>query len=130
MAVQDVKALEEVYARWERGDWSPAAIFADDTVFTTFDADGDEVVRHGVEEMAEWLRTFLEQWRDFRKAMVRVEQVDNRVLVVCRQSAAGKLSGVPLDMSAYDVWTFEGGRVSALYVTRHEDAAREKLHAR
>ena len=124
------ETLENVYARWARGDWSPAEIFREDAVFTTFDADGDEVVRHGTGAMADWLRVFLEQWKDYRKEMHEIVQSGDRYLVVCRQYASGRSSGIPLDMPVYDVWTFEGGRAVELYVTRHIDAAREKLNAR
>ena len=125
MAADELEALERIYARWGRGEWhTPPAEFADDMVLTTFDADGDELVCNGVEAANEWLGGFLKQWSGFRKEARAIERHGDRFLVICRQSGAGRVSGVPLDMPAYDVWTFEGGRVKALYVTRHEDAAR------
>jgi ketosteroid isomerase-like protein len=127
----DLEKLEAVYARWARGDWSAGPdVFAEDIVFMTFDADGDDIVCHGIEAIAAWLRPFLQQWTSLRKEIVEIETAAERALVVCRQFATGRASGVPLEMPAYDVWTFRGGRATELHITRHEDVARAKFNAR
>ena len=105
-------------------------MFAPDVVFTTFDADGDELTFHGLEETRGWLAGFLKQWSDFRKELLELDLRGDRALAICRQSGAGRTSGLELDMPAYDVWVFDGDRAVELYVTRDEQAARARFNVR
>ena len=127
MTATNVERVREVYEHWSRGDWRfTADWFGDDAVYTTFDADGEEIVLEGADEMGRWFRGFLEQWRDFRQEMHELIDCGDRVLAVGRQFATGRASGAELDMRVYNVWVFRDGRLAELLVTRHEGAALRK----
>ena len=125
MSAANVEALRHVYEQWSRGNWRVATdLFADDVVSTTFDADGDEIVLHGLEALRAWFRGFLEQWEDFRQEAEELIDCGDRVLAIGHQSAIGKVSGARLEMPVYNVWVFRDGRVVGFHTTRHEDVAR------
>ena len=127
MAAEDVEKLREVYEHWSRGNWRAGTeLFADEVRSTTFDADGDEIELNSLEELVVWFRSFLGQWQDFRQEIDQMIDCGDRVFVAGRQSAAGRASGVRLEMSVFNVWVFEDGKVVEFHTTRHEGVARRK----
>jgi ketosteroid isomerase-like protein len=72
-------------------------------------------VWRGREEFIEFMRTWMEQFEDWS---IRVERLidagDDRVVVLTRQSAIGKESGVPVEMDHGQVWELDGGRVARI----------------
>jgi ketosteroid isomerase-like protein len=127
MAADDVEKLREIYDHWARGDWRAGSeLFAEDLHATTFDADGDEITLNSREELRTWFRSFLGQWHDFRQEIDELVDCGDRVLVIGRQSATGRASGVRLEMPVFNVWVFRGGKAVEFHTTRHEGVARRK----
>ena len=126
MSAEDVEKVRQIYAHWARGDWRYGADqFAEDGTFTTFDSSDDEIVCQGREAFQHWFREFLEQWDDLRQdADEVIECPSGRILAIGRQSAAGRASGVRIEMPIYNVWTVRDGKIVEFFTTRHEDAAR------
>jgi ketosteroid isomerase-like protein len=112
-----VRRLFEVFqADMARGD--PGALldrpeaFADDFEWIVpTPLDGKSVWR-GREGFVEFVRTWTEQFQGWS---LQVEQLidagKDKVVVLTRQTATGKESGVPVELSLGQVWELEGGRV-------------------
>lgn len=126
MPERDLEVVREIYAHWARGDWRYGThLWADDVVVTTFDADGDEIVLHGLQDFRSWFRSFLQHWDDLRQDVDELIEHDGRILAIGSQSATGKTSGVRLEMPIYNVWRLdERGRIVEFHTTRHEEMAR------
>lgn len=131
MAEAEIERLREIYEHWSRGDFRVGEdMFAKDVLTTTFDADGDDIVLHGLGPFQRWFRSFLEQWDAYRIEGIEFTDHGDRIFVISDQYATGKASGVELKMPVYAVWVFRDGEVVEFHTTRHETAALAKLNAR
>jgi ketosteroid isomerase-like protein len=130
VASSNVELVREVYDAWARGDFSGSLDLYDEAItYTTFAAEGDELVLHGLEAVVRWNRQFFSQWRNFRVEARELFDRGEKVLVIGHQHAEGKGSGAPIDMPVFAVWTFRGGRVIELLITRHREKALEAAAA-
>jgi ketosteroid isomerase-like protein len=91
-------------------------VFDPEIVFKSFMPDSSErVVSRGPDEVAAFMREFLAQWRDYRLIGDEFRQVGaDTVLVVGRQAATGRQSGVAVEGPTCSVWSFQGGKVVQL----------------
>jgi ketosteroid isomerase-like protein len=110
----NTERLRKLYERWERGDLASAEFFDLEVEYARFGADladlsgewrGFEQVRAA---QAEYLRAF-EDWR--LKAERVIDLGDDRVLVLDRQTARGKSSGVVLEHELGSLFTLRDGKV-------------------
>jgi ketosteroid isomerase-like protein len=113
-AVQRI--FEEFQAGLERGD--PGAgfdtgLFADDAEWISpTPLDGRSVWR-GRKGFVEFMRTWTEQFEGWSIHVERwVDAGQDRGVALTRQSATGRGSGVPVELSLGQVWEFEAGRVA------------------
>ena len=66
----------------------------------------------GREELTEWFRTWTEDFLDFRFWPERIiDAGDDRVVVVARQSAKGKESGVGVELQVGFLYTLRAGQI-------------------
>ena len=121
---EDLDSIRRLCEGWSRGDWTRGAeLFADDVLVTTFDADGDEVELHGLAALQEWLRGFLEHWRDVRHEYDELLDLGDRILARGRQIAEGRASGAPAEMPIYTLFVLRDGKVVEFHTTRYADVA-------
>jgi ketosteroid isomerase-like protein len=112
-------AFEEFQAGMERGDpgaWFDSAAVADELewIIAPPGLDGKSVW-HGREGFVEFLRTWTEQFENWSIRVERwIDAGDDRVVALTHQSAAGRGSGVPVEMKLGLVYEIEGGRVVRL----------------
>jgi ketosteroid isomerase-like protein len=68
--------------------------------------------------IVEWLRS----WERVRVEAERIVDLGDKVLVLSRQSAQGKRTGVPVNIQSSEIFTVRGGRIVRweLYVDRAE----------
>jgi ketosteroid isomerase-like protein len=122
------RTFEEFRAGLERGD--PGAYFdsevvADDDEFVFPDAEFEgRSVWRGREGFLEFLRSWTEEFEDWSIRVERwIDEGDDRVVALTRQSALGKHSGVPVELTIGQVYELEEGRVARVrnYLS-HADA--------
>ena len=82
----------------------------------------EEVTLHGTEELRSFMREWFGQWERYRAIGDEFREIDgDTVLVIGRQLATGRGSGVEVDSPGHTVWTFRASRVVRL--SAHYDLA-------
>jgi ketosteroid isomerase-like protein len=128
MSEENVEALKRIYADFARGDFSSGRdLLHPEVVFLTFATEADDLVYHGPEGVRQWTRDFFRQWDDFRVEAEEFVEVGDKVLVISHQHAQGKVSGVPVEMPVFTVWTFREGQAVRIHWTRHREDALEAV---
>ena len=110
MSQENVAIVRALLARWERGD-DIAAAFDPEVEFTRTGG-GSDVLGYatksdGIEGLWAAVAGWAQEWSDHRVHAERFIEAGERVLVLVRQSAVGKRSGVP--MNNVDAWVFSIG---------------------
>jgi uncharacterized protein len=111
-----VEIVRGLYARWSDGDFSTSEAFDLDVEFARI---GGEVVSgpggpgrwYGRDEMWRAVVEWLSLWEEFHVAAEDFTEVDDRVVVLSRQTARGKLSGTPVERQLAEVFTLRNGRI-------------------
>lgn len=116
MGAGRVKAVRDVLAEWERGNWQAGGeLLAEDAVVSWQEPPDDIVECRGPAEVSRRLANFLDQWRAFWIEPAEVRELDaDSVLVVAKQVNIGKASGARVERTTYIVWTFDGDRVTQI----------------
>jgi ketosteroid isomerase-like protein len=124
----DVARLRHAYSALGRGDESAAlGMLAEDCEWRESAELPDAHVFHGREEVAEFLREFLEPWERFEQAIEDVAVEGNRIGLAIHLTAVGRASGVELDTRYAHVWTMRGGLGIRVDAYRDPEAARSML---
>jgi ketosteroid isomerase-like protein len=115
MSQENVEIARELLARWERGDYDTVEAFDPQVEFTRTgggsDVLGYATESRGIDGLWAALGAWTDAWTDVTVQAEGFTEVGARVLVLARQCAVGKRSGVP--MSNLDAWvfSFRGGRI-------------------
>jgi ketosteroid isomerase-like protein len=115
MSQENVEIVRGLLARWERGDYDTVETFDPQVEFTRTgggsDVLGYTTKSHGIEGLWAALVAWTDEWTDMSVHAEGFTEVGARVLVLARQRAVGRRSGVP--MSNLDAWvfSFRGGRI-------------------
>ena len=113
MSRENVEIVRGIYAEWERGNFQAALpLFDPEITFETFMPDASEnVVVHGTDQIASFMRDWFGQWRGYRVTGDEFRAVGrDHVFVAGRQAATGLHSGIEVDSPGFTVWTFRSGR--------------------
>jgi ketosteroid isomerase-like protein len=107
--------FDEFQAGLERddpGSWFDSEVVAEDYEWIVpTPLDGRSVWR-GREGFVEFIRTWTEQFDNWRIEVDRwIDAGEDRVVALTLQTATGKGSGVPVALNLGQVWEFQGGRV-------------------
>jgi ketosteroid isomerase-like protein len=81
-------------------------------------------VRHGPGGVFEFVRDWVEPWEDLEVDWRLEPGCAERVLATIDMRGRGRDSGVPTEMSFWQVWTFRGGRAVRMELYWGEDDAR------
>jgi SnoaL-like domain len=124
MSQRNVERLRPVVREWERGNFAAGAdILSQEVVLSAF-VSGGTVVCQGWEEMGRFLRDFFGQWREYRITVEKLRPLDDSTVVLeGRQHGVGKGSGIEISDSLTIVFTFEQGKVTAMYWHPYRDEA-------
>ncbi len=128
MSRENVEIVRRIYAEWERGNFQEAlSRFDPEITFETFMPDASEnVVFHGIDEMASFTRDWFGQWRRYRVTGDEFRAVGaDQVFVAGRQAATGIHSGAEVESPGYTVWTLRSGKVVRLLAHYDRDKALE-----
>ena len=111
---ENVEIVRRVYEQWARGDFSGTDFLDPDVVYSRIGTEtpGLEGVWRGLEAMSEGTREYFRAFSDLRMEAERIIDLgDDRVLVLSRQSAHGKLSGVPFEHELAELITLSNGKI-------------------
>ena len=114
MSQENVEIVRRLYEHWARGDFSTPGFFDPDVVYSRIGTEtpGMEGEWRGREEMSAGTREYFRGFVDLRIEAERIIDLgDDRVLVLCRQTARGKLSGAPFEQELADLLTLKDGKI-------------------
>ena len=124
----DVARLRHAYSALGRGDESAAlAMLAEDCEWRESPELPDAHAFHGRDEVARFLREFLEPWERFEQTIEDVVTEGNRIGLTIHLTAVGRASGVKLDTRYAHVWTMRDGLGIRVDAYREPEAARSVL---
>lgn len=120
---RDVEVLQDVYSRWERGDFTSWEAFADDYVWRS--VEGIESGEYtGVAEISAAWRTWLQAWDGFSiEAEEIVAGSDGRYVVMQLFRGMGKASGLESVERNASVVTMRDGLITRMEGFWNRDAA-------
>ena len=112
MSRKNVEIVRAAYAAWNCGDMDAALRHAHpDIEFLQDSRIPGAVNLVGRSVVREWLDSFQVTWEWFRIAPERVEPVGDRILVVARVSAKGKMSEAEVEQRVGHVLTIHDGQM-------------------
>ncbi len=124
MADDRTELLRDTYAALNSGDIEAALALLDPRfeLCGTSEALDIPPVLRGHDEIRQWFRGVAEAFVDWSWEPLEFTPVGDQVFAPARLHATGKGSGVRVEVSAFHVWAFSGGRPSRLVI--HVDRAR------
>jgi ketosteroid isomerase-like protein len=121
---ESIELVQNVYARWGKGDFLGAADLFDPSFAYVISAGfPDNGTYAGLERVAAFLRDWLASWASVTMDAEEVLAAGERVVVAVRQESVGRGSGVRGEFRYFHVWTFRGKRAVRL------DAVRDRAEA-
>jgi ketosteroid isomerase-like protein len=106
-----VDVVTEVYRRFRDGD-DPFPLLDDDIEWAVETPDARAGVSHGHRGVAEFFRTWLGTWDDYRIDLEETHDApDGRVVAFFREQATGRGSRVPVEMRPGAVIEVRGGKI-------------------
>ena len=114
MSQENVEIARRLYERWAQGDFSPTGFFDPEIVYSRIGTDTPDMEGEwrGLEAMAAAVGEYFRAFSDLRSEAERIIDLgDDKVLVLSRQTACGKLSGAPFDHEFAEVITLEDGKI-------------------
>jgi ketosteroid isomerase-like protein len=130
MSRENVGVVRRIYERWARGDFSATGFFDPEIVYSRIGTEtpGMEGEWRGLAEMSAGTREYVRAFSDLRIEAERIIDLgDDRVLVLTRQTAHGKLSGAPFEHELADLITLEGGKIVGIAAYWHRAEALEAV---
>jgi ketosteroid isomerase-like protein len=114
MSQENVEVVQHLHDKWGEGDLPAGAEFYDPRVqfipLATL-PDTAEALYVGPEGIRKFMHGWLKAWTDLTVSAEEIIEAGDSVVVVVRQRAVGKESGVPSDVRLYEAWTFRGRAV-------------------
>lgn len=106
--------MRRLYGRWERGDLATVEFFDAEVEHARIGSElpGINGTWRGIEEFGAAIDSYVDALADLH---IEAEQIvdlgEDRVLVLSRQTAQGKTSGLPFDREFGDVFTLRDGKI-------------------
>jgi ketosteroid isomerase-like protein len=128
MSQDNVEVVRRLYEHWARGDFSTIGFFDAEIVYSRIGTEtpGMEGEWRGLEGLSEGTREYFSAFSDLRIEAERIIDLgDDRVLVLTRQTAHGKLSRVPFEHELADLMTLKDGKIVAMGAYWHRAEALE-----
>jgi ketosteroid isomerase-like protein len=120
MADQDVEVVRRIYAAWEAGEIGHEHL-AEEVEWVNPPDALEPGVRQGIEAFTDAITQVFDVWPEFEIRPERLEEVDDRILMIGHQHA--RLRGVPVSQPQAHVWTVRDGKVLRFcWFTRGEHA--------
>jgi len=113
MSEENVEILRRLYERWADGDLSPTW-FDPEVEYSRIGAQTPDMEGRwvGLDELRSAMLEYIAPLSEVRYEAERIIDVGgDRVLVLSRQTARGKHSGVPIDHEQGDLFTLRDGKI-------------------
>lgn len=113
MSQANVEVVRAMYEHWARGDF-PASFYDPEVEHSRIGAQTPDMEGEfrGLEELSRAMREYLHPFSDLRiEAEEIIDLDDDRVLVLSRHTAVGKLSGAPINHELGDLFTLRAGKI-------------------
>ena len=140
MARDNVETLRRVYEGFARGDFRStldiydphvvlvsAYVQLDDPNISWRDVEG---AYWGVDGLRDYMRKVLELWSSVTIEAEEIIEAGDSVVAAIRMNVVGRESGVPVELTAFHIWTFRGGSVIRLEVVPTREQALEAVGLR
>jgi ketosteroid isomerase-like protein len=112
---ENVEVVLSSLEAWNRGDLSAWLESLAPDVVVAFPPEVPEPGPfHGREEVREWAEGFVLSWNNYSIEIEKLVEVDDRVVVVARESGRGKESGVPFEGRDGFVFRIRDGKIIEL----------------
>ena len=121
-----VHTLRAIYDGWREGDFNARLdLFEPDAVLVINPEFPDAGTYAGRDEIARYMRQFLEPWVRLTIEPGEVVTGDDAVIVGVNQVGTGRESGVATELGYFQVWTLRGDKVVRLELIRERADALE-----
>ena len=115
MSQENVEIIRKAYEAFARGDGGAILnILHPEVEIHDHDAPDRPSPYHGHEGWVRFVGEELEVWDDLRFEPEDLIESGDQAVVLIRQTARGKGSGVPIEGRDFHVWTFRDGKVVRL----------------
>jgi ketosteroid isomerase-like protein len=113
---ENLDLVRSIFADWERGDFS-SADWADPEIDLVIIGGPTPYRAHGISGMARRMREFLTAWEGYRAEAEEYRELDDeRILVLSRDTARGRTSGVETAQMRARVFHLHDSKVTRLVV--------------
>ncbi len=113
MSRENVEVIRAMYEHWARGEF-PASFIDSEVEHSRIGAQTPDMEGEfrGIGGLSRAMVEYLHAFSDLRiEAEEIIDLDDDRVLVLARHTARGKLSGAPIDHELGDLFTLRAGKV-------------------
>jgi ketosteroid isomerase-like protein len=111
MTSPNLAFVQDLFAAWEKGDWSNLDWMDPDIEMVRVDGIEPGTYR-GREAVAQAWASWLGAWEGFSSTLVEFRDLGDRVLALVRFGGTGRVSGLPMDDRLHaTVLTFRDGKV-------------------
>jgi ketosteroid isomerase-like protein len=124
MTEKSLETIRGIYERWGEGDFSAGPEHFDkDLVFVMRPEFPDSGTYLGPEQVAAYMRIFLEPWERITVEGTEFVEAGDSVIVAVTQRGVGTASGAEAVLTYFHVWTFRGPRIIRFETFRERDEA-------
>ena len=128
MSQENVEVVRAVLERWGNGDFRPTPeLFAPEMVLVLRAGFPDAGTYSGREEVAKYMRGFLDPWDHLTIEAEQVVEAGDAVVAAVRQRGVGVKSGIGTDFRYFQAWSVQAGRVIRLETCRDRTEAFEAV---
>ena len=128
MSPENVEIVRAVFDATNRKDWDTVlAAYSSDTEWDDRDLRPEGAVHRGIDAMSAEMRAWFGTWTGYRQEIEQVLDAGEQVVVVVRESGAGKRSGAQMDQLVGVVITVRGGLIVRTRLYREPRDALESL---
>jgi uncharacterized protein len=107
-----------VYDQWAQGDFESGEVFDPLILFVMGEGLPDTGNYLGMEELAGYMRGFLEPWERITIEAEETIEAGDSVFVAVTQRGTGHGSGASTELHYFHVWTFRAGKAIRLETVR------------
>jgi len=126
MSQQKLDVVQRIYEAWGTGDFEAGVGHLDRDVVLVIPRDFPEFgVFVGLDGVREFMRRFLDQWDHLTIEARQLQAVGDTVLTRIVQRGKGRASGIDVEVSYFQLFTFRGDAIVRMDSVMDEATARE-----
>ena len=120
-----IEAIDLMYTRvWREHDLDAALADLPEDFEWVVPGHPDGAVRHGPADVAEFFRDWMDQWAEPETDWTLQQTRPDTVLALVTTRGRGRASGVPVELTFAQVWTFRDGGPARMVLYADPDKGR------